>query len=74
MVELDMSDMDSIFLTTSDDYIVRLGDSTDMHAKLRAMILTIEYLRANGHGEGTVDVSVPVYPSYIPDQYQSSGA
>jgi len=71
MVELDMSDMDSIFLTTSDGYIVRLGDSTDLHSKLRAMILTIEYLRQNGHGEGTVDVSAPVYPSYIPDESQS---
>jgi len=70
MVELDMSDMDSIFLTTSDGYIVRLGDSTDLHSKLRAMILTIEYLRQNGHGEGTVDVSAPVYPSYIPDDSQ----
>lgn len=71
MVELDMSDMDSIFLTTSDGYTIRLGDSTDIHSKLRAMILTINYLRANGHGEGTVDVSAPVYPSYIPDDSQT---
>ena len=71
MVELDMSDMDSIFLTTSDGYTIRLGDSTDIHSKLRAMILTIEYLRGNGHGEGTVAVSAPVYPSYIPDDSQS---
>ena len=49
------------------NYIVRLGDSTDLHSKLRAMILTIEYLRQNGHGEGTVDVSAPVNPTYTPE-------
>jgi len=67
IVELDMSDMDSIFLETEDGYSVCIGDSTDIHAKLRSMILTVDYLRRGDYGPGTVNVSSPVYPSYIPD-------
>ena len=65
--ELDLSDMDNLFLVSRDGYTVRLGDSSGLHAKLRAMLLTREHLSATGHSGGTIDVSTPVNPTYTPD-------
>ncbi|MBE5769233.1 MAG: FtsQ-type POTRA domain-containing protein [Clostridiales bacterium] len=65
--ELDMNNMDSIYLATHDGYSVRLGDGREIHQKIRSMLLTLDMLYSMGHGAGTVDVSAPVYPTYIPD-------
>ena len=65
--ELDLSDMDNLFLVSRDGYTVRLGDASGLHAKLRAMLLTREHLNATGHSGGTIDVSTPVNPTYTPD-------
>ena len=64
--ELDMSTMESIFLTTRDGYSVRLGNGGDIHRKLRAMLLTIEALQNGGYGVGSIDVSAPVNPTFVP--------
>ena len=64
--ELDMSTMESIFLTTRDGYSVRLGNGTDIHRKLRAMLLTLDALRNGGYGVGSIDVSAPVNPTFVP--------
>ena len=66
--ELDMSSMDSIFLKTRDGYSVRLGNGTDIHRKLRAMILTLDALRSGGYGVGSIDVSAPVNPTFVPEE------
>lgn len=65
--ELNLSDMDNLFLVSTDGYAVRLGESSSIHAKLRAMLLTLDKLREDGYGVGTVDVSTPVNPTYIPE-------
>lgn len=65
--ELDLTDMDNLFLVSTDGYSVRLGNSESIHAKLRAMLLTLDKLRSEGYGVGTVDVSTPVNPTYIPE-------
>ena len=67
MRELDLADMDNLYLVSTDGYAVRLGDSQGLHAKLRSMLLTLDKLRQDGYGPGTVDVSAPVNPSYIPE-------
>ena len=67
ILELDLSDMDNLFLVSTDGYSVRLGNSENLHAKLRAMLMTLDWLRQEGYGAGTVDVSVPVNPTYIPE-------
>lgn len=68
IAELDMSSMESIFLVTRDDYSVRLGNGSDIHQKLRSMLLTLEALYRDGRGPGAIDVSAPVNPTYIPDE------
>lgn len=67
--ELDLSNMDNIFLVSRDGYSIRLGDTTRLHAKLRSMIMTMERLSRDGYQGGTIDVSAPVNPTYIPDSY-----
>lgn len=65
--ELDMSTMESIFLTTRDGYSVRLGNGSDIHRKLRSMLLTLDALRSGGYGLGSIDVSAPVNPTFVPE-------
>ena len=66
--ELDMSSMESIFLATRDGYSVRLGDGTDIHRKIRSMLLTLDAVRGGEDGVGTIDVSAPVTPTFMPDE------
>lgn len=68
--ELDMSSMESIFLMTRDGYSVRLGNGSDIHRKLRAMLLTLDKIEEEGLGVGDLDVSAPVNPSFIPEKKQ----
>lgn len=67
--ELDLTDMDNLFLVSRDGYSVRMGNSEKLHAKLRSMLLTCERLNQDGYqGKGgTIDVSIPVNPTYIPE-------
>lgn len=65
--ELDLSNMDNLFIVSRDGFTVRLGQAGDIHAKLRSMLLTLEHLRSEGYKGGTVDVSSPVNPTYIPE-------
>ncbi len=64
--ELDMSSMDSIYLTTRDDFYVRLGNEEDIHAKLRAFMITRERVLQMGYSKGTIDVTNPGRPTYLP--------
>ena len=62
-----VTDKDNLYLATRDGYSVRLGDSNDIHPKLRAMTLTIDWLRENSRTGGTIDVSNPEEPTWIPE-------
>ena len=67
--ELDLTDVDNLFLVSRDGYSVRMGNAERLHAKLRSMLLTREHLNQSGYeGKGgTIDVSTPVNPTYIPE-------
>ncbi|MBE5803364.1 MAG: FtsQ-type POTRA domain-containing protein [Clostridiales bacterium] len=65
--ELDLSNMDNLFIVSDDDFTVRIGAPENLHAKLRSMLLTLNHLRQEGYDGGTVDVSTPVNPTYIPE-------
>lgn len=71
--ELDMSSMESIFLATRDGYSVRLGNGSDIHRKLRAMLLTLDALEGNEDGPGTIDVSAPINPTFVPFEMKQTG-
>ena len=64
--ELDMSSMDSIYLATRDGFYVRLGSEDDIHAKLRAFMITREKVLEMGYSTGTIDVTDPGRPTYLP--------
>lgn len=64
--ELDMTSMDSIYLATRDGFDVRLGSEESIHEKLRAFMITRETLLEMNKGAGTIDVTDPGRPTYLP--------
>lgn len=64
--EADMSNTDSILLETRDGYTVSLGDISELHAKLRSMLLVREELHNLQKTGGTINVSKPETPIYAP--------
>ncbi len=62
-----VTDRENLYLATRDGYSVRLGSADDIHPKLRSMTLTISWLRENGKTGGTIDVSNPEEPTWIPE-------
>lgn len=67
MKELDLSNMDNLFMVSRDGFTVRLGPADSLHARLRSMLITLEHLRQEGYVGGTLDVSTPQNPTYIPE-------
>jgi cell division protein FtsQ len=65
--ELNLQDMDNLYLISVDAFTIRLGDDTDIRAKIGSMRTVLEWLRQNGQEKGSVDVSAPVNPTYSPD-------
>ena len=67
MVEsADLSNPDSILLVTRNGYTVSLGNSENIHAKLRSMKLVQDELMRQGLTGGTIHVSHPETPSWSP--------
>ncbi len=64
--ELNLADMDNLYLVSVDGFTIRLGDDGDMQAKIGAMRAVLDYLRQTGRVRGSIDVSAPVNPTYIP--------
>lgn len=64
--ELNLSDVDNLYLISLDGFSIRLGDSEEMRAKIGAMRAVLEKLREMGREKGSVDVSAPIHPTYIP--------
>ena len=62
-----MSNLGQLLLETADGYSVHLGDYSRLHEKLRSMLYIREYLNGNGSKTGTIDVSDPEKPTFIPE-------
>ena len=62
------NDLDHLTLLARDAFSVSLGSSERLHAKLRSMSLVLEQLRSLKSPAGTVDVSIPESPTYIPEK------
>ncbi len=65
--EADLSNLDSILLTTRDGFTVRLGDSVNLHAKLRSMLLTRDELLQRGYEGGIINVINLEHPIFTPE-------
>ena len=70
VTELDMTSMDSITLKTADGLTVLLGNETQIHQKIRALLVVRENLMMNDFygqgGGGTIVVVDPGSPTYRP--------
>ena len=64
--ELNLADMDNLYLVSVDGFTIRLGDGGEMQAKIGAMRAVLGYLRENGRVKGSIDVSAPLNPTYSP--------
>ena len=65
---IELDDLEDLSLWTRDGFFVRLGDTTYLHGKLKAMSLVLTELRGNDSyvKGGTIDVSTREYPTYSP--------
>ena len=64
--EADLSNTDSLLMTTRQGFTVSLGDSRNLHAKLKSMWLTQEELIRRGYVNGVINVSDPENPVFSP--------
>ena len=64
--EADLSNVSSLLLTTRDGFTVAMGDAQNLHAKLRAMLITREELLSRGYQGGVINVILPETPVYSP--------
>ena len=64
--ELNLSDKENISVVTAAGFSARLGSAERVHAKLRSLLLTESELLGRGYTSGSIDVSSPEKPTYIP--------
>ena len=64
--EADLSNISSLLLTTRDGFTVSLGDAGNIHAKLRAMLITRDELLRRGYQGGVINVILPESPVFSP--------
>ncbi len=64
--ELDLSQMDRLYLVTRDGYTVKMGSTERIHEKLRAMMIVREKVIEMNTGLGTIDVTDPERPTFVP--------
>ena len=65
--EANLSDLNSVLLSTRDGFTVSMGNARNIHAKLRSMLLTREELLRRGYRGGVINVTVPETPVFSPD-------
>lgn len=64
--ELDLSDMDRIYLETRDGFYIHMGSDGRIHEKLRSWMITREKVIEMGYEGGTIDVTDPEKPTFTP--------
>ncbi len=64
IAEADLSSTDSILLVTRDGYTVAMGDRTNIHAKLKSMLVVRDKLNELGYRGGTIREMNPEEPIY----------
>ena len=65
--EINLADPSSIYLVTVEGVTARLGDATQMRAKIGAVNSTMARLRQWGEIGGLLDVTSPITPKYKPE-------
>ena len=65
--DADLSNVSSLLLTTRDGFTVAMGDGSNIHAKLRAMLMTREELLRRDYHGGIINVMLPETPIFSPN-------
>ncbi|MBQ8160608.1 MAG: cell division protein FtsQ/DivIB [Clostridia bacterium] len=65
--EIYIKDISNMSLLLKNGYSVRIGDAERIHAKLRAMTLAMDELQKENKQGGTIDVTKPEQPTWLPD-------
>lgn len=65
--EINLADPNAIYLVTVEGVTVRLGDASEMRAKIGAINTAMARLRQWGELGGVLDVTTPVMPKYRPE-------
>ena len=68
ITEADLSTPSSMLLTTRDGFTVAIGDGSNIHAKLRSMLLVRDELKRMGRSGGSINVTNPESPLYSPPE------
>ncbi len=64
--EINLSDLSSIYLVTTDDYVANIGDSRQLRAKIGTVRAVVAELRSRGLKGGMIEATVPGEASYRP--------
>ena len=64
--ELNVSDLDNLYLVSMDGISVRLGDQAQMQAKIGSLRAVRQWVLEEGKADGSIDVSAPLAPTYSP--------
>ncbi len=67
ITKIKMSDLSHILLETKEGYSVSLGNNSNIHAKLKSMLAIKDKLNSMETGSGTIDVSEPESPTFLPE-------
>lgn len=63
----DLTTPDNMYLTLRSGFSVSLGNTEQLHMKLRSMLLVEQKLIELGYTSGTIRVSAPTEPTFTPD-------
>ncbi len=66
--ELNVSDVDNLYLVTVDGCTVKLGTAEDIRGKLLTVRGVKRYLDENGYAPGALDATQPGYATYTPPE------
>lgn len=67
VTEINLANVDNLYLVTVEGITVRLGDSSYMQAKIGAIRTDMGYLRQLGKNSGILDVTIPDDSKFMPE-------
>jgi len=67
VTEINLADVNNLYLVTAEGVTVRLGDASYMQAKIGAVRTDMAYLRQLGKKGGILDVTTPEDAKYMPE-------
>ena len=66
IAEMNLSDLNGIFLVTTDGYVANIGDAQQLRPKIGTVRAVVSELRSRGLKGGTIEATVPGEASYRP--------